>query len=79
MIEAEYKNILKRIFVDNGEYQFESNNKAQRFINKVLSEARLQYEEEHYYHKYNDFKDFLYASEVDGIAYFVFEGEYGEY
>jgi hypothetical protein len=67
------------MFVDSGEYEFESENIAQRFINKVLSQAESLYKGEGYLHKYDDFKDFLYTSEVDGIAYFVFEGEYGDY
>lgn len=79
MFGEEYKKVLKKMFVDSGEYKFKSENKAQRFIDKVLSIAESQYSSEGYYHKYVDLKDFLYTDKVDGIAHFVFEGEYGDY
>lgn len=74
-----YKKILRRMLIENNEYSFESEEKAERYLDKVLYEANSLYDYEHYYHKYPDFKDFLYTSQVDGIAYHVFEGEYGEY
>lgn len=79
MFDEEYKTILKRMYVDNIEYEFFDEGQAQRFINKLLSESERLYKDEHYYHKYKGFKDFLYSSEVDRIAYSVFYGDYGSY
>ncbi|WP_425203647.1 hypothetical protein [Priestia megaterium] len=78
MFNKEYKEVLKGLFVNSNEYQFESENKENRFINKVLLLAKNSYSEDGYHHKYEEFKDFLYTSKVDGFAFDVFRGEYGE-
>lgn len=79
MFQEEYKEILKKMFVDSKEYEFESEDEAIRFVDKVLSEAQDQYSSEGYYHKYEELKDFLYSHKVDSIAYFIYEEDYGEY
>ena len=76
MFNEEYKEVLKGLFINSNEYQFESVDKESEFINKVLSLAERSYSEEGFYHKYEEFKDFLYTSEVDGFAFDVFNGEY---
>ncbi|MFA1510046.1 hypothetical protein ACDN41_12520 [Priestia aryabhattai] len=79
MFRKEYKEVLKRLFVDSNEYYFESETKSSAFIDKVLLIAENSYSEEGYHHKYEEFEDFLYTSKVDGFASDVFNGEYGKY
>ena len=79
MFDEQYKEMLKEILVTQDEYEFNNEVKSQRFIEKVLKLAKDKYSNEGYYHKYEDFEEFLLTSTVDGIAFDVYEGEYGDY
>ncbi|MED3912870.1 hypothetical protein P4597_27705 [Peribacillus simplex] len=74
--QKECIDVLTRMFINNGEYEFSNQKEARKFIKKVLSISEEMYSSEGYYHKYEDFKDFLYTSKVDGIAWDVSQGEY---
>lgn len=74
--DKEYLELLKKMFVDSGEYSFKNEELAQKFIKDVLWKAEDQYSSEGYYHKYKDFKEFLYTHHVDAIAHWTYQDDY---
>lgn len=68
--------VLGKLFPKNGEYSYESNKEYENFLKDVLYYASELYTDECWYREYPSLEEFLYTSQVDTIAYDVYEGEY---
>jgi len=77
-INNKYFAVLTRMFIRSGEYTFQTEELAQKFINELLVEAERAYSDEGYYHKYEEFQEFLYTHHVDGMAFWLYEDKYAQ-
>ena len=75
-MKKEQLKIIKDTLVNNGDYDFDNETKANKFAQEVLDEAQEQYSSEGYHHKYSDFNEFLYTHHVDNIVYHIYEDSY---
>jgi hypothetical protein len=72
----EYIKIINKCYVNNGEYEFNSKDKAVEFAEDLLWRLDDEYNREYYWRTYNDFEDFLYSSDADRVAYYLYEDDY---
>ena len=71
-----YLSLIKSLYVNNGEYDFEKESDAEEFAKGILYKAQRQYNDEGFYHKYEEFKEFLYTYRVERIAFWLYEEKY---
>lgn len=74
--ENEELALVKQLYVNNGEYDFDNEKDAEKFAKDLLYHISEEYSSEGYYHKYKTLKSFIYTHHSDTIAYNLYEGEY---
>lgn len=73
---VESLNLIKRLYVNNGEYDFDNEEDSETYAKRLLSLIENEYSGEGYYHKYEELKEFIFTHHADSIAYSLYEGDY---
>jgi hypothetical protein len=69
--------IIREVFVNNGEYNFDNDVKAERFAKELLGIIEDSYQEGSYYREYENFSDYIRSHHADNDAYWLYEdGDY---
>ena len=77
MFGENHLEIIKKVFVNNGEYAFKNEKDAERFAKELLGRIEDLYQDEHYYREYENFSDFIYTSHADNEAFHLYDdGDY---
>ena len=56
---------VREVFVLNGEYSFNSEDEAERFVKKLLWLIESSYSEDCFYREYEELSDFIYSKHAD--------------
>lgn len=70
--------LVKKLYVNNGEYDFDDEKEANKFAKELLSNLEEKYSSEGFHHQYESLKDFIYTSHADSEAYWLYEDQYSE-
>lgn len=68
--------LVKRLFVNNGEYSFKDEKKANEFAKRLLSDLESEYSNEGFHHKYEELSDFIHSHHADSTAFFLYQDKY---
>ncbi|MFF2532374.1 hypothetical protein ACFVS2_26030 [Brevibacillus sp. NPDC058079] len=74
--ENEALDLVKKLFVNNDEYDFKNEKDANQFAKELLSCLENTYSSEGYHHKYKTLEAFMYTHHADSVAYWLFEEKY---
>jgi hypothetical protein len=70
--EEDHLQIVKEAFVNNGEYTFNEDMKAEHFAKKLLSRIEDSYQEGNYYREYKTLIDYIYSHHADNLAHWLY-------
>lgn len=70
--------LVKQLFVNNGEYKFKDEKQANKFARQLLSHIESEYSEENYYREYDELSDFIRSHHADSTAHFLYQDNYEE-
>lgn len=73
MTEKDYLQLVKQVFVNNGEYNFDNERDGELFAAKLLRNIEDLYQEEQFYNKYPVFSDFIRTHHADSAAFWLYE------
>jgi hypothetical protein len=77
MDREKHLQIVREVFVNNGEYNFKKGVEAERFAQELLSRIEDSYEEGNYYREYENFADYIRTSHADSDAFWLYnDGDY---
>lgn len=70
--------LIKKLYVNNGEYEFTSDNEADNFANDLYWNIHNSYSSDGYYHKYETIEEFIKSHHADSEAYWLYEDKFSE-
>lgn len=70
--------LVKQLFVNNGEYDFKDEKKAEEFARRLFSDLEDEYSNEGFHHKYDELSDFIHSHHADSTAFFLYQDKYQE-
>jgi hypothetical protein len=77
MDREKHLQIVREVYVNNGEYNFEKDVKAERFARKLLDKIEDSYQEGNYHREYENFADYIRSHHADNDAYWLYnDGDY---
>ncbi|MFD0587742.1 hypothetical protein ACFQZE_06985 [Paenibacillus sp. GCM10027627] len=67
--------LIKKLYVNNGEYQFRDDKDANKFAVDLYWNIHNLYSSNGYYHKFETILDFIYSHHADSEAYWFYKLE----
>jgi len=68
--------LVKKLYVNNGEYDFSNDIQANRFTLDLLHRIQNSYTSEEHCHRYKTLEEFIYSHHADSEAYWLYEDNY---